>query len=149
MYQEKDANAFAKVKQSLKEEGFEVLTDKQSFIIDKVKETVEQDLITNDGYSKNFASVVSEALHMDYDTISTLFSTTEGIKLEQYVINKRIEKVQEFLKFSQLTLTDIAFQLGYSSVHHLSNQFKKITGMSPSYYRELQAGAQETTKQSS
>lgn len=143
-YKETDSSSFDQVKHLLLEEGFEILTDKQSLIIIRVKELVESQLTDSESHTKSFASSVTESLQMDYDTISTLFSTTEGIKLEQYIISKRIEKVQEMLKFTHFSLTDIAFQLGYSSVHHLSNQFKKITGMSPSTFRELQAGIENT-----
>ena len=142
-YQEKEADSLQEVTRLLQEEGFEILTDKQTYIVNQVKEIVDEKLIGNENQSRNFASLISDTLHMDYDTVSSLFSHTAGIKLEQYIIGKRIEKVQELLKYSQLTLTDIAFQLGYSSVHHLSNQFKKITGMSPSHFKELQATVAE------
>jgi AraC-like DNA-binding protein len=145
-YQEKEAYALKKVEELLQGEGFEILTDRQSYIITKVKELIENELINSESHTKKFASLVTENLHMDYDLVSTLFSNTEGIKLEQYVIGKRVEKVQELLKHTHSSLTDIAFELGYSSVHHLSNQFKKITGMSPSHFRELQVGIEETLK---
>jgi AraC family transcriptional regulator len=139
-YQEKDDQAFDAVNRLLKAEGFELLTDKQSLIMAKVKELAEIELNSKGEHNRNFAHVLTEALHMDYDTISSLFSHTEGITLEQYLIHRRVQKVQELLRYTSLTLTDIAFDLGYSSVHHLSNQFKKITGMSPSRFRESHAG---------
>jgi AraC-like DNA-binding protein len=145
-YEEKEASSLKKINELLQGEGFEILTDKQSSIINKVKELIDNELMRSEGHSKKFATIVSETLNMEYDTVSTLFSFTEGIKLEQYVIGKRVEKVQELLKHTHLSLTDIAFMLGYSSVHHLSNQFKKITGMSPSQYRELQSGLEQITK---
>jgi AraC-like DNA-binding protein len=139
-YQEKQNEAFEAVTRLLKKEGFELLTDKQSLIIARVKELADQELKSNGEHTRNFAHVLTEDLHMDYDTISALFSHTEGVTLEQYLINRRVQKVQELLKYTPLSLTDIAFDLGYSSVHHLSNQFKKITGMPPSRFRELQVG---------
>ncbi|QHT68605.1 helix-turn-helix transcriptional regulator [Rhodocytophaga rosea] len=142
-YQENDAQALEAAIRLLEKEGFELLTDKQSLTIAKVKELVEQELNTTKAHSRNFAQLLTESLPMDYDTISALFSHTEGITLEQYLIHRRVQKVQQLLKYTSLTLTDIAFDLGYSSVHHLSNQFKKITGMSPSQFRELQAGVEK------
>lgn len=122
----------------LQAEGFEILTDRQSAIIHKIKALADKQL-AEDNHIKNFAALVASTLHMDYDSASALFTATEGITLEQYMIQKRIEKVQELLKYTDMSLTDIAFQLGYSSVHHLSNQFKKISGMPPSVFRELKS----------
>jgi AraC-like DNA-binding protein len=124
------------VSRRLKEEGFSLLDDKQSRTVAKVKELVEEHLSGPDHANHNFSQMVMEALHTDYGTVSALFSQTEGITLEQYLIRRRIGKVQDLLKNSDFSLTDIAFRLNYSSVHHLSNQFRKVTGLSPSQYRE-------------
>lgn len=127
----------SKVKELLSNEGFEVLDDKNSTIIDKVKTVVAEILNNPRKHQKQFAEEISSHLNMDYGSISVLFSQTEGTTIEQYVIQTRIEKVKEMLVTSQKSLTDIAFETGFSSVHHLSNQFKKITGMPPSVYKKL------------
>lgn len=136
-YTPAEAASIEKVKQRLAEEGFAVLDDKQSRIMATVKRLVEEHLSGPDHHEHNFSQMVTEALHMNYDAVSTLFTTTEGITLERYLIGRRIEKAKELLQKSHLTLTDIAFQLGYSSIHHFSGQFKNITGLTPSGYREM------------
>ncbi len=127
------------VKYQLAEEGFQTLDDKQSRIIARVKELVEEHLSGPEHHSHNFSEMVAEALLMDYGSISTLFTSTEGVTLERYLIGRRTEKAKQLLRNNTVSFTDIAFQLGYSSVHHFSNQFKSITGMTPSTYRELQS----------
>jgi YesN/AraC family two-component response regulator len=146
-YQENVVLPLKKLDELLRTEGFEILTDRQSAIIQKVKDLVANELSNSEIPLRNFTSIVTENLHMEYDTVSALFSQTEGIKLEQYLISKRIEKVQGLLANTRYSLTDIAFQVGYSSVHHLSNQFKKITGMTPSRFRELHVEVETTSKQ--
>lgn len=137
-YTPKDlAASIAMVKYRLVEEGFEALDDKHSRIIAKVKELVEEHLSGPEHHNHNFSEMVTEALNMDYDAVSTLFTTTEGVTLERYLIGRRIEKAKELLQQTHLSLTDIAFQLGYSSIHHFSSQFKNITGLTPSGYREM------------
>jgi AraC-like DNA-binding protein len=128
-----------KVRAHLAAEGFAPLDDKQSRIIARVKELVEAHLSGPEHHNHNFSEMVTEALYMDYDAVSTLFTATQGITLERYLIGRRHEKAKELMQNPNLTFTDIAFELGYSSVHHFSNQFKRITGLSPSAYRELQA----------
>ena len=128
-----------KVRYHLVEEGFEPLDDKQSRIIARVKELVEEHLSGPEHHNHNFSEMVTEALYMDYNAVSTLFTATEGITLERYLIGRRIERAKELMQNTKLSFADIAFQLGYSSVHHFSNQFKSITGLSPSAYKELQA----------
>lgn len=125
------------VKYRLVEEGFQPLDDKQSQIIAKVKELVEEHLSGPEHHTHNFSQMVTESIFMDYDSISSLFTATEGITLERYLIGRRIEKAKGLLQNTKLSFTDIAFQLGYSSVHHFSNQFKNITGLTPSAYRRV------------
>ena len=81
-------------------------------------------------------------LHRDYAYLSSLFSAVEGVTIEQYFINQKIEKTKEFLVYDELTLTEIAFRLGYSSVAHLSRQFKKVTGLTPSHFKRLKDSKQ-------
>ena len=132
-----------KVKAQLAGEGFQPLDDKQSRIVGRVKELVEEHLSGPGHHNHNFSEMVTEALYMDYHAVSALFTATEGITLERYVIGRRTEKAKALMQNPALSFTDIAFQLGYSSVHHFSNQFKSLTGLSPSAYRESQKGRPE------
>lgn len=126
-----------KVRELLNFQGFEILDDKQTRIINKVKELVDR-YLQEPEKSKNFTEHIASSINADYDMVSTLFSQTEGTTLEQYIIHKRIDRVKELLIEGEQSLTDVAFDLGYSSIHHLSNQFKKVTGMSPTVYQKLQ-----------
>jgi AraC-like DNA-binding protein len=86
-----------------------------------------------------FSSLLSGNLHMSYDSISELFTQLEGITLEKYIISKRLEKVKALLVYSDFTLTEIAYMTGFSSINHLSGQFKELTGLSPSHFKSAQA----------
>ncbi|MBW8687452.1 helix-turn-helix domain-containing protein [Chitinophaga rhizophila] len=125
--------------QQLHELGFELLDDKKTTLIEKIKTTIIR-LIhgsDNDVLNTKLSVVLQEALNVDYHYLSTLFSSTEGLTIEKYVILQRIERVKELLQYDEMNLSEIAFNMGYSSVQHLSQQFKKITGMTPSGYRQL------------
>ncbi|MBK5203497.1 MAG: helix-turn-helix domain-containing protein [Prolixibacteraceae bacterium] len=129
----------SKIKNVLNENGFELIDDKKSKIIDHIKTLVIE--ITH--YEKrvpesiNISEFISKEIGYDYSYLSNLFSSVEGITIEKYTINQKIEKVKELLVYDELSLKEISFKLGYSSVQHLSNQFKKITGMTPSYFKKL------------
>jgi len=132
-------NQLGKIKKALLENGFELIDDKKSRIIEKIKTTIIQ-LIH---YQKekaayiNISDFIAQELGYDYSYLSNLFSSVEGTTIEKYVINQKIEKVKELLVYDELSLSEISYQLGYSSVQHLSNQFKKITGLSPSHFKKL------------
>lgn len=89
---------------------------------------------------KKLSTVVSAELHHEYTYLSDLFSTVEGLTIEAYFIRLRIEKAKEWLVYDELTLSEIAWRLGYSSVQHLSNQFKKVTGLTPTHFKQIGAG---------
>ena len=128
-----------KVKEVFNRHGFELLDDKKSFIIEKIKSTII-DLIHHQNHSQanyNFSYIIEEKLGLDYAYLSSLFSATEGITIEKYIILQRIERVKELLVYDELTLSEIAWQMGYSSVQHLSNQFKKVTGLTPSHFKNI------------
>jgi len=133
---ERTKEQFRKV---LVENGFELIDDKKSLTIEKIK-TLVIELIH---YQKekarhvNLTDFIAEEIGYDYSYLSNLFSSVEGITIEKYAINQKIEKVKELLIYDELSLNEIAFQLGYSSVQHLSNQFKKITGLSPSHFKQI------------
>lgn len=128
----------ATIKTNLASLGFEVLDDQKRKIIEKIRTTIIK-LIHNGELEENhkFSELLSHALHKDYSYLSKLFSEVEGITIEKYVILQKIEKVKELLAYDELSLSEIAFQLGYSSVAHLSAQFKKVTGFNPSEFRKL------------
>jgi AraC family transcriptional regulator len=115
--------------------GFERIDDRKARLIESIKNKVIQMIHHADKVDLlkfNWSSVLSEELHYEYNYISNLFSSVEGITLEQYIIRQKIEKVKELLFYDELNLSEIANRLGYSSVAHLSAQFKKVTGLTPS-----------------
>lgn len=126
------------LKQELKSVGFDLLDDKKSKVIEKVK-TLIVDLVHNKNNNLNItlSQYLTYELHQDYSALSNLFSEVEGITIEKYFILQKIEKVKELLVYDELTLSEIAFQLNYSSVSYLSNQFKKVTGLTPSHFKKL------------
>ena len=126
------------IAEHLKGFGFELIDDKKSRLIDKIKtliiELVHQQ---NAQLNTNLSDYLSKNLAQDYSSISNLFSEVEDTTIEKFFINQKIEKVKELLLYDELTLSEIAFQMNYSSVAYLSNQFKKVTGFSPSHYKQL------------
>jgi AraC-like DNA-binding protein len=127
-----------KIKLVLEENGFELIDDKNSRIIEKVKLTIInkiRDLSEGKASKVNFVKEIADELHLSYQYVSTLFSSIEGNTIEKYIILQKIEKVKELLVYDELTLSEIAYRLDYSSVQHLSNQFKKVTGLTPSYFK--------------
>lgn len=118
--------------------GFEVIDDKKSRIIEKIKNVIIELVHHQDNDMKtNFSDVLSNKLHQDYNYLSNLFSEIEGTTIEKYFIAQKIEKVKELLVYDELSLSEIAFRLNYSSVAYLSNQFKKVTGLTPSYFKQI------------
>lgn len=125
--------------------GFALLDDKRSQIINKIKAIIIQEIYYSEEVSPvNFSTILSENLHYDYSYLSRLFSAVEGQTIERYIMTQKIEKVKELLIYDQMTLSEIAFQLNYSSSAHLSAQFKKITGMTPSAFKKLQEQERKT-----
>ncbi len=123
----------------LKSRGFELLEDKTSKIIARIKSTIiEQIHYSTKALTINFSTLISERVGQDYTSISKLFSAVEGVTIEKFVLKMKIEKVKELIVYDELSLSEIAFKLGYSSVAHLSSQFKKETGMTPSAFRKLE-----------
>ncbi|WP_149696587.1 AraC family transcriptional regulator [Chitinophaga sp. CF418] len=119
--------------------GFELLDDKKTTLVEKLKTTVIRLIHGNENETLNtkLSVYLQEALQVDYHYLSTLFSSTEGLTIEKYVILQRIERVKELLQYDEMNLSEIADSLGYSSVQHLSQQFKKVTGLTPTGYRQL------------
>ncbi len=126
------------LQESLNQLGFEILDDQKQKLIEQIKCVVIDHIHSSIQVPKlNFSQVLSKKLHRDYSFLSNLFSEVEGSTIEQYVIRQKIEKAKELLIYNELSLSEIAFQLSYSSVAHLSNQFKKVTGLSPSHFKTL------------
>lgn len=119
--------------------GFEVLDDKKTTLVEKLKTTIIRLIHGNDNEALNtkLSVTLQEALQVDYHYLSTLFSSMEGLTIEKYVILQRIERVKELLQYDEMNLSEIADSLGYSSVQHLSQQFKKVTGLTPTGYKQL------------
>ncbi|MCU0444448.1 MAG: helix-turn-helix domain-containing protein [Microscillaceae bacterium] len=119
--------------------GFELIDDKKSQMIEKIKNLViDLAHYSNNQLKVNLSHYLADKLAYDYKYLSNLFSEIEGITIEHYYIAQKIEKVKELLVYNELSLSEIAFQLGYSSVAHLSNQFKKVTGLTPSHFKNIQ-----------
>lgn len=127
-------------KSSIEQLGFELIDDKKSRTIEQIKNNIIQ-LVHHqeEPLSINLSNYLSQALGQDYNTLSHLFSEVEGTTIEKYFIAQRIEKVKELLVYDEMTLSEIANRLNYSSVAYLSNQFKKITGLSPSHFKQIRA----------
>jgi AraC-like DNA-binding protein len=124
----------------LKQAGFELLDDQKKQLIEQVKNLLIQKAQSGDVEEHfSISKYISENIYKDYSSISRLFSEVEGITIEQFFILQKIEKTKEWLIYDELSLSQIAFQLGYSSTQHLSNQFKKVTGMTPSGFKKLGA----------
>ena len=122
--------------------GFELINDKKTRLIENIKKHLIA-LVQNQAQEKiKLSDYLSSKLHHEYTHLSNLFSTVEGVTIEQYFINQKIEKTRELLVYDELSLTEIADRLGYSSVAHLSGQFKKVTGMTPSQFKELRGSSQ-------
>ncbi|PZR37722.1 MAG: AraC family transcriptional regulator [Azospira oryzae] len=118
--------------------GLEVMDDKKAMLIEKIKNAIVEMVHYNEELPKvNFSTYLSEKLNYDYTYLSNLFSETEGSTIEHYILLHKIERVKELIIYGELNLTEIAFKLHYSSVAHLSNQFKKITGLTPSFFKSL------------
>jgi len=131
-YQRQDIHA------ALQKFGFALLDDKKSVIIERVKNLIV-DLVQNKNnqLQTNLSDYLSNELQHDYTYITNLFTQVEGTTIEQYFIAQKIERVKELLVYDELSLSEIAYQLNYSSVAHLSTQFKKVTGFTPSHFKQL------------
>ena len=136
--EEPDRTALDVLNNALKHLGFELIDNRKATIIEKIKTTLIHFLDTmQDNTTINLSVQLSTKLHYDYTYLSNLFSEVEGTPIEKYFISLKIEKVKELLVYDELSLSEIAYRLGYSSVAHLSGQFKKITGLTPSFYKSL------------
>ena len=118
--------------------GFEVLDDSKQRMIEKIKNIIVDHVHYQPvNEQHNFSEILSRKLNKDYSYLSSLFSEVGGITIEKYIINQKIEKVKELIIYNEMNLSEIAYYLGYSSVAHLSAQFKKVTGLTPSHFKNV------------
>jgi AraC-like DNA-binding protein len=126
------------LKANLMRSGLELLDDKKAILIEKIKGVITEMIHHSDEIpGMNDSNFISEKLKYDYTYLANIFSEVTGITIQQFIIINKIERVKELLLYDELNLTEIAYKLHYSSVAHLSNQFKKITGLSPSFFKQL------------
>ena len=126
------------LKASLLECGLELMDDKRAVLIEKIKKVIIEMVHYADERPKtNFSDYISQKLNHDYTYLSNLFSEVSGTTIEHYIIAHKIEKVKELILYDELNLTQISYKMNYSSVAHLSNQFKKVTGLTPSHFKQL------------
>lgn len=124
------------LKINLRKSGLELLDDKKAILIEKIKCLITEMIHHIDELPQvNYSDYIAKKLGYDYTYLANTFSEIKGITIQQYIITHKIERVKEFLLYDELNLTEIAYRLHYSSVAHLSNQFKKVTGLSPSFYK--------------
>lgn len=131
-------NQREQLKINLLKSGLELLDDKKSILIEKIKNVITEMIHYTDELPKaNYSDIISEKLNYDYTYLSNIFSEVKGITIQQFIIIHKIERVKELLLYDELNLTEISYTLHYSSVSHLSKQFKKVTGLSPTFYKKL------------
>jgi hypothetical protein len=126
------------LKYGLSLSGLELMDDKKAVLIEKIKNVIIEMVHYADEFPKtNYSDYISEKLKHDYTYLSNIFSEVKGITIQQFIIIHKIERAKELLLYDELNLTEISYRLNYSSVAHLSNQFKKITGLTPSHFKSL------------
>ena len=127
-----------KLSRLLEEQGFELLEDKNAALIERVKTLIIEMVHYSEAPPKTKYSIyIADQVHHDYNNLSSLFSAVTGMTIEKFIIAQKIERIKELLYYDELSISEISYQLGYSSVAHLSNQFKKVTGMTPSKFKTL------------
>jgi AraC family transcriptional regulator len=136
--EEPDKDQLQQLAEDLKQTGFELLDDQKTQLVEQVKSLLIQK-VQSGSVEEHFSvsKYLGEHIYKEYSAISRLFSEVEGITIEQFFILQKIEKTKELLVYNEESLSQIAFNLGYSSTQHLSNQFKKVTGMTPSQFKQL------------
>ena len=126
------------LKAALLVSGLELMDDKKAVLIEKIISVIVEMVHYSDEMpSKNYSDYISEKLHYDYTYLSNIFSEVKGITIQQFIIIHKIERIKELIIYDELNITEIAYKMNYSSVAHLSNQFKKITGLTPSHFKQL------------
>lgn len=134
-------NQTVALRQGLEEVGFQLIDNKEEVTVERMRSILRNEASRTDGApQRNLSTLISEALHADYSQLSALFRNVEGRTVEQYYIIQRIEKVKELLENGDLRPGEIADQMGFSSAAHLSTLFKRVTGLTPSQFRQMNCG---------
>jgi AraC-like DNA-binding protein len=133
-----DGEQLEELKSALLVSGLELMDNKKAILIERIKNTiVEMVHHSTEGLKVNFSNFLSEKLNHDYTYMANLFSEVQGTTIEQFMISHKVERIKELIIYGELNITEIAWKMNYSSVAHLSNQFKKMTGLSPSQFKQL------------
>lgn len=141
-------NTFNTLKVNLLKSGLELLDDKRSILIEKIKNVIIEMIHYSDELPEmNYSDYIAGQLGYDYTYLANIFSEVKGVTIQQFIITHKIERAKELLIYDELNLTEIAYKLHYSSVAHLSNQFKKVTGLTPSFYKKLKEKRKENLEQ--
>ena len=136
--EELDDDELKQFKRELNTTGLDLMDDKKAVLIEKIKSVIIEMIHQNEELPKvNYSDYISEKLKYDYTYLSNIFSEVKGITIQQFIIVHKVELIKELLLYNELSLTEISYRLGYSSVGHLSNQFKKVTGLTPSLFKQL------------
>lgn len=137
-----------KIEKAIQPLGFEILSDRKSMLVERIKNQIIE-LVSKDlnNLTITLSEYLSSKLQVEYHSLSQLFSNQESQTIEQYYIQQKIEKVKELLVYDELTLSEIAYKMNYSSVGHLSNQFKKVTGLAPTHFKEIKAFKENVIKE--
>jgi AraC-like DNA-binding protein len=125
------------IKKTLEENGFELIEDRKARTIEQLKLAIIRFVRETGDRNLKYSAYLTKELGLEYHYLSTLFSSVENVTIEQYIIRQRVERAKELLKYGELTLSEISYELGYSSVQHLSNQFKQITGLTPTQFKRM------------
>jgi AraC-like DNA-binding protein len=126
------------LKEALANSGLELMDDKKAMLIEKIKNIIIEMVHHSDELIKvNFSDYLSKKINHDYTYLANLFSEVQGITIEHFIISHKIERIKELIIYNELNITEIAYKMNYSSVAHLSNQFKKVTGLSPSHFKSM------------
>ena len=126
------------LKIALLESGLELMDDKRAILIERIKATIIEMVHYTDGESNmNFSDFLSKKLGHNYTYMANLFSEVQGTTIEQFMISHKVERIKELIIYDELNITEIAWKMNYSSVAHLSNQFKKVTGLTPTHFKQL------------
>ena len=136
--EELDSEQLEELKLALLRADLELMDNKKAILIERIKNTIVETVHhSNEGIKVNFSNFLSEKLHHDYTYLANLFSEVQGTTIEQFMIAHKIERIKELIIYGELNITEIAWKMNYSSVAHLSNQFKKMTGLTPSQFKQL------------
>ncbi|GAB3338560.1 AraC family transcriptional regulator [Cryomorphaceae bacterium 1068] len=128
--------------------GFELLQDQKSKLIGQIKAIIVDQIHHNkEALNINFSTLIADKLHQEYSSLSRLFSSVEGVTIERFILKQKVERVKELIFYNELTLSEIAHQMDYSSVAHLSAQFKKETGMTPTAFKKMRNPGRQSLDQ--